>query len=100
GDVIWVFAGDAWPRNSAALARFTPETAHRRIGEILAVHLKHKVACNWIVGPLTQPSDLGRHLRAHGFRCVIHCAGMACELKSLPRTPPVPKGVTIELVDD
>src|SRR5439155_10227064 len=35
GDALWLFAGDTWPRNNVALARFTPETAHRRVGEIL-----------------------------------------------------------------
>ena len=100
GDVVWIFAGDTWPRNSVALARFTPATAHKRIGEILAVHLRKKVACNWIVGPVSQPPDLGRHLRAHGFNCMIHCAGMACDLNNIPQAPRAPDGVTVELTDD
>ena len=99
-DALWIFAGDTWPRNSVALARFTPETAHRRIGEILARHLQKKVACNWIVGPVSQPADLSRHLRAHGFKCVIHCFGMACDLDKLPPAPSVPDVVTITPVDE
>ncbi len=99
GDAPRVFAGDTWPRNSVALARFTPETASRRVGEILAPHLRSKVACNWVVGPVSQPSDLGKHLRARGFRCMIHCAGMACDLDKLGPSPASPDGVTIELVD-
>ena len=35
-DALWLFAGDTWPRNNAALARFTPETAHRRVAEAAA----------------------------------------------------------------
>jgi GNAT superfamily N-acetyltransferase len=100
GDAVWIFAGDTWPRNSVALARFTPATAHKRIGEILAVHLRKKVACNWIVGPVSRPPDLGKHLRAHGFKCMIHCAGMACDLDRIPQAPRAPNGVSIELTDD
>jgi len=99
GDAFWVFAGDTWPRNRVALARFTPESAHQRVGEILAAHLKKKVACNWVVGPVSQPTDLGRHLRSHGFRCMIHCAGMGCDLDQLPSPPLKPKGVSIDVVD-
>src|SRR6266481_6266084 len=47
-DVLWMFAGDTWPRNTVALARFTAATANRRVGEILTRHLARKVACNWI----------------------------------------------------
>src|SRR5947207_6601157 len=78
-DVLWMFAGDTWPRNTVALARFTSATADRRIKEILAHHLSRKVACNWIVGPVSAPANLSQHLRAHGFSCRIHCAGMACD---------------------
>lgn len=98
GDALRVFAGDTWPRNSVALAQFTERSAHRRVGEILERHLCERVACNWIVGPLSQPADLGKHLRAHGFRCMIHCCGMACELKSA-RWIPAPTGIDVALVD-
>jgi GNAT superfamily N-acetyltransferase len=99
GDALRLFAGDTWPRNNVALARFTAETASRRVGEILAPHLRSKVACNWVVGPVSQPSDLGKHLRAHGLRCMIHCAGMACDLEHLPESPASPVRVKVELVD-
>ncbi len=98
-DALWLFAGDTWPQNSVALARFTPASANRRVGEILAHHQRSKVACNWVVGPVSQPSDVGQHLRAHGFRCMIHCAGMGCDLDRLPQPPPAPKGVHVDLVD-
>jgi GNAT superfamily N-acetyltransferase len=99
-DAIWMFAGDTWPRNTVALARFTPATAYRRIREILSHHLAHKAACNWIVGPLSAPADLGKHLRAHGFSCRIHCAGMACDLNDFPSSPPLPPGGRICLVEE
>jgi GNAT superfamily N-acetyltransferase len=98
-DALRLFAGDTWPRNNVALARFSSETAHRRVGEILEQHLRNKVACNWVVGAMSRPPDLGRHLRAHGFRCMIHCAGMACVLDRLPPAPASPDRVKVELVD-
>jgi GNAT superfamily N-acetyltransferase len=61
--------------------------------------LRQKVACNWLVGPLTTPPDLARHLRAHGFRCTAHDAGMACELEKPARTFSMPNGVVIHPVD-
>jgi len=100
GDAIRAFAGDTWPSNRVALARFAPATAHRRVGEILERHLQAKVACNWVAGPVSQPPDLGKHLRAHGFKCVIHCAGMGCDLANLPPLPPMPQGVVIALKDE
>ena len=100
GDAIRTFAGDTWPPNHVALARFTLTMAHVRVGEILARHLRERVACNWIVGPVSQPADLGKHLTAHGFKCMIHCAGMACDLANLPPPRPMPPGVAIKLVDE
>jgi GNAT superfamily N-acetyltransferase len=99
-DVLRVFAGDTWPRNRVVLARFTPANAHRRVGEILAKHLEKKVACTWVVGPTSEPPDLGRFLRAHGFTCLIHCPGMSRDLEILPAQPPIPKGFRIEQLDE
>ena len=99
-DVIWMFAGDSWPRNTVAFARFTSASADRRIRQILSHHLARKVACNWIVGPVSQPRELGKHLRAHGFSCRIQCAGMACDLKASTEPPPAPAALTVAVVDE
>src|SRR5438128_6878288 len=98
-DVVWCFAGDTWPRNCAALARFKPTTARDRIRQILAIHWEHKAACNWIVGPTSQPDNLTKHLRDSGFSCRIHCAAMACNLESLRDPPAIDSDVKIELVE-
>lgn len=100
GDAIRVFAGDTWPENRVALARFATGDAHRRVGEILAPHLKQKVACNWVVGPVSQSPELTQQLRVHGFSCRIHCAGMACDLTKLLFTPPSLDGLSITLTDE
>ena len=98
-DVLRIFTGDSWPRNTVALARFTPANADKRIAKILDEHLQHKVACNWIVGPLSQPSDLGKYLCAQGFSCRIHCAGMACRLQDSPPETTLDKDTAVSLVD-
>jgi GNAT superfamily N-acetyltransferase len=100
GDVWWIFAENAWPPNTVTLARFTETSADGRIKEILSHHLARKVACNWIVGPVSRPSNLGRHLRAHGFRCMIHCAGMACDLNRIPETIAAPPNVGVALLNE
>ena len=100
GDVLRLFAGDTWPANTVCNARFTPQTASGRIREILAKHTKEKVACNWVVGPVSQPVDLGKYLSEHGFSCRIHCAGMASDLTNPAQKPPVPENVTIEQLDE
>jgi GNAT superfamily N-acetyltransferase len=81
-DALRVFTPEElWPRNSVALARFAADTARGRVSEILSFHLQHKAPCNWIVGPVSRPLDLGKHLRAHGFRCMLHSTAMACDLR-------------------
>lgn len=101
-DVLHVFADPSrgWPRNLVAHARFSSESAHRRVGQLLAAHLEQKVSCNWLVGPLTTPSDLGEHLRGHGFRCTAHHVGMACELHARPQAPSCPDKIVIQIVDE
>ena len=99
GDAIRVFAGDIWPDNRVVLARFAKGNAQRRVGEILAPHLKQKVACNWVVGPVSHSPELVQQLRAHGFSCRIHCAGMACDLTKLVSSPRTPDGIRIGLTD-
>ncbi len=98
-DVLWIFAGDTYPGNSAVLAKFAPSKAQARIREILHHHLRHQAACNWIVGPVSQSPDLKRCLKTHGFSCRIHCAGMVCDLDALKTAPPLPKGVVVEMTD-
>jgi GNAT superfamily N-acetyltransferase len=98
-DVLWLITKAAWPRSHVGLARFSIDSAERRVGEILDHYLAAGVACDWIVGPASQPADLGRYLKLHGFSCRIHCAGMACELETLDLSPVhPPKNVTIGLV--
>ena len=96
GDALLLFAGDSWPQNQVAQARFGPENVQARIGDLLTFHLKQKVACNWVVGPESEPADLARHLRGHGFHCMIHCAGMACRLERLKAKPKLDRGVRVE----
>jgi GNAT superfamily N-acetyltransferase len=98
-DVVWLFSGDSWPRNSVALARFTDRTAKFRVGEILAHHLKHKVACNWVIGAVSKPPELPHHLKSHGFTCIVHCAAMARPLHGEKPALRVPVGASIDWME-
>src|SRR5437016_1912310 len=93
GDVLRLFAGDTWPANMVCNARFTPQTAGRRVREILERHTEAKVACNWVTGPVSEPTDLRKYLSEHGFSCRIHCSGMASDLTNLPPRPSVPENL-------
>lgn len=96
-DVSWTFTLKPAPGNTAVLARFTVRSVDTRIAAVLDKSLQHQLACNWVVGPLSQPVSLGSALRNAGFHCMIHCAGMACDLSLVPtQVPPLRQDVTIE----
>ena len=54
----------------------------------------------WHVDAAMRPSDLGQRLLARGFTHVGDDCGMALDLTRAVPTPPVPPGLTIELVED
>ena len=89
GDASWIFTRGAAPENTVVQARFTEQNADARVFAILDYHRKHKAACNWITGPMSQPASLGDALRRAGFKCMIHCAGMGCDLRATPATVPM-----------
>jgi len=105
GDAQWVFAGNTYPRNSVALARFAPEAARRRINEIVEYHARRGAPCNWVTGSVSGPDSLPQELRASGFKCMIHCSGMACDLDRIrkiskaavtARLQPVEEGLALQ----
>ena len=53
----------------------------------------------WLVGPESQPTDLGLHLERHGF-ISEPSAGMAIDLAQLKKDLPMPAGFTCQRVTD
>jgi len=82
-------------------ATFLPEQASEKIEQVLQRY--HSEGCLpmwWIVGPSTQPADLGMHLEARGFHCFAHPPGMAASLQDLEKQSVFPDDFIIVPVQD
>ena len=86
--------------NSASATRFTPETADRRIDEVIAWFDARGLPFVWRLGPADRPSDLQDRLLAKAFTLdPDEMPGMAAPLDDLPPLD-LPPGVTVEPVLD
>ena len=74
--------GDSF--NLVAAARFTPETARRRIAETLDVLAATGRAFSWRVGPASTPSDLSALLTQAGLMAAPLETAMRADLTRLP----------------
>ena len=83
--------------NMIIRARLPADNTDAAIDAVLArfaaPHLPH---C-WLVGPATQPGDLGRRLAARGM-FPDKAPGMAVALGTLPAAAPTPPGLTVDQV--
>lgn len=86
--------------NGVCRARFTPENADARIADILSHFTARKVPMRWLVGPTTQPTDLGKRLEAHGLIHTGEWSGMAADLLALNESVPASPDLTIDEVND
>src|SRR2546426_678837 len=76
----------------------SPETVDARIDTILTHFNRRQVPMRWLIGPTTQPADLGEHLESHGLKPAGSWLGMAADLQALNEQLPVPPTLTIEEV--
>jgi ribosomal protein S18 acetylase RimI-like enzyme len=53
---------------------------------------------DWVIGPKSQPYDLGDYLEKHNIKKIYSMAGMAIDISSLDRNVPIPENVHIETV--
>ena len=74
--------GDSF--NLVAAARFTPETARRRIAETLDVLAPTGRSFSWRVGPASTPSDLSVLLTQAGLRAAPQETAMRADLTRRP----------------
>lgn len=100
-DVILSAIGLPFPRvNSASAARFRPDNADTRIGDVVAWFDERGLPFVWRLGPADRPIDLRDRLEANGFALdPDEMPGMAAPLVGLPPVE-LPAGVTIEPVRD
>jgi GNAT superfamily N-acetyltransferase len=103
-DLKWSLTG-AGHLNAVFGARLTPQAIPVRV-EQMQTHFgrRNLEYFAWVIGPSTQPADLGDHLveryGAHaldGWRSVA-LAGMALDLDALPQHIPSPPDVTVERI--
>jgi ribosomal protein S18 acetylase RimI-like enzyme len=100
-DLLWVATDIPFPPfNGVVRARLRPETITPTITTTLQHFARRHVPMLWLVGPNTQPSDLGAHLIRLGLTHMADDPGMAIDLHTLPSDLPVPTGFTSEPVDD
>jgi GNAT superfamily N-acetyltransferase len=82
-------------------ANFQPDQAYQKIERVWQHY--HSQGCLpmwWIVGPSTQPPDLGNLLEAQGFQCIAHPPGMAAQLDGLVEQAEIPGHFAVERVSN
>jgi ribosomal protein S18 acetylase RimI-like enzyme len=80
-------------------AIFPPEQADKNIERVVQRYRSEGcLPMWWIVGPSSQPADLGKRLQEQGFECFAHPPGMAADLPALPEQAALPDRFTIERV--
>jgi ribosomal protein S18 acetylase RimI-like enzyme len=85
--------------NMVARARFTPESADRRIDELVAWFRRRHKPMGWWVCKRDTPADLDARLSAKGFTLDDTAPGMVANLSRVEAEPP-PAGVEITRVRD
>ncbi len=99
-DVTYLFTGAAIPFLNRVLRAKLPhgqvDAGIDRVRAEIAL-LPHPLV--WQVGPSTEPPDLGRRLRQHGFLPAGRAPGMTASVRSSPNTR-IPPELRIESVDD
>ncbi len=99
--LMYFSTGLAHPLFNAVFgARLTHNQIEPTITEIVEKFSTRKLPVFWWTGPGTLPSDLGEHLKRHGFHGGGYTPGMAMELSLLPDSIPVPEHFQIEPVKD
>ncbi len=101
-ELLWFASDVAYPQfNGVRRARFHDDTVDEQIDETLGQFAARGVPLMWLVGPSTQPYDLGSRLERRGLRLDESLTGMALDLGQLDATgAPSAPGLTIEQVTD
>lgn len=86
--------------NTVASARFTPQTADRRIAEIVATYDALPTPFVWWRAPFHAPADLGARLEAAHVFEVRDAPAMTLDLRTLGRRPEAPPGLELRGVSD
>lgn len=100
-DLFWIATDIPFPPfNGVVRARLQPETITPRVTTTVQHFARRHVPMLWLVGPSTQPADLGAHLIRLGLTHMADDPGMAIDLQTLPSDLASPTGFTSEPVAD
>ena len=86
--------------NRVMQLRIDPAAADHEIDEMIARYFAHQLPVAWMVGPSSQPTDLGARLRAHGMVPTGFLPGMIADLTTLPEDLLRPAGLSVQTVSD
>ncbi len=86
--------------NGMLHAHLTPEEFDGALDAALAYFGPKGIRWSWVVGPATEPADIGPRLEARGFSGAHVGIGMAADLQAPDEGVPPPEGLEIVLVSD
>ncbi len=86
--------------NGMLYARLAPEDVNSTLDAALAYFGRKGTRWSWVVGPATEPADIGARLEARGFSGAHAGIGMAADLQAADEGVPPPKRLEIVLVSD
>jgi ribosomal protein S18 acetylase RimI-like enzyme len=100
-ELLWVSTALPFPfLNGVVRTHLTPDTVDATVAVTLDHFKQRNVPALWLIGPSSQPVDLGRTLVAHRLSHIGDDPGMAMDLHRLNDNIPSPAGLIIERVDD
>jgi len=98
-DVAWFYTGVPIPLlNGAFGAKVTERAADERIQSITREFESRAVPFAWWLGPSSEPANLPKRLRRHGFSHLGEAPGMAANLRDLVLDEPTPEFVSVRRV--
>ncbi|MFX0200315.1 MAG: GNAT family N-acetyltransferase [Candidatus Hodarchaeota archaeon] len=100
-EILFFSHGARHPAYSGvSYANIKPDEIDEKIEEMKRFCESHNIPLNWMIGPMTRPTDLGKDLEAHGFTYVGGATGMAIELRNLKDEHRSPEGLAIKPVSN
>ncbi len=86
--------------NGVVRAQFAPADLDAKVDEVTRHFTERNVPASWLVGPSTQPDNLGSRLEASGWIHDDEAPGMAIDLLALREDHPLPPDLTVNEVSD
>lgn len=102
-ELSWFTTNITYPHylfNTVLRANFaTPAATHTFINKLLSDAHARQMALYWIVGPATQPGQLGKYLEMYRFQHILDIQGMKLNLADINETLPAPADFRVERVE-